>query len=241
MRKERNYIVRNTDVAKNVTNRITVTNGEGGGYYPAGKTVTIKAGNAPGGAAFGYWSCSNENVIFNDHTDWITTLTMVPSDITVICNFAGQYTLEVEYGSGSGSYPAGAKVAISAVEAPQGRKFASWVTKTSGLTIENSKKESTIITMPSTNAKVTATYMDTGSISGNSTSRPSQNGTTVMITKPGISDTDKASAYVSGSSDNFIVKISESIDAADQVQKALQKKYPDMTRIKYFDLWRHTN
>ena len=214
--------------------KLTVTNGEGSGYYPAGKTVTIKAGNAPSGAAFGYWSCSNENVIFSDSTDWITTLTMVPSDITVICNFAGQYILEVEYGSGSGSYPAGAKVAISAVEAPQGRKFASWVTKTSGLTIENSKKESTIITMPSTNAKVTATYMDTGSISGNSTSRPSQNGTTVMITKPGISDTDKASAYVSGSSDNFIVKISESIDAADQVQKALQKKYPDMTRIKYF-------
>lgn len=214
--------------------KLTVTNGEGSGYYPAGKTVTIKAGNAPGGSAFAYWSCSNGNVIFQDSTDWITTLTMVPSDITVICNFAGQYTLEVEYGSGSGSYPAGAKVAISAVEAPQGRKFASWVTKTSGLTIENSSKESTIITMPSTNAKVTATYMDTGSISGNSASRPSQNGTTVMITKPGISDTDKASAYVTGSSDNFIVKISESLDAADQVQKALQKKYPDMTRIKYF-------
>ena len=54
---------------------------------------------------------------------------MVPSDITVICNFTGQYTLEVEYGSGSGSYAAGSKVAISAVEAPQGRKFASWKIK----------------------------------------------------------------------------------------------------------------
>ena len=221
------------DANGNKLYKLTVTNGEGSGYYPAGKTVTIKAGNAPGGTTFAYWSCSNQDLIFADTTDWITTLTMIPSDVTVICNFTGQYTLEVEYGSGSGSYPAGAKVAISAVEAPQGRRFASWVSKTTGLTIENSKKESTVITMPAQNAKVTATYMDTGSISGNST-KPSQNGTTVMITKPGISDKDKASAYVTGSSDNFIVKISESLEAADEVQKALQKKYPDMTRIKYF-------
>lgn len=223
-----------TDADGNKLYKLTVSNGEGSGSYPAGKTVTIKAGNAPKGATFAYWSCSNDNVIFEDSTDWITTLTMVASDVTVIANYTGQYTLEVEYGSGSGSYPAGAKVAISAVEAPQGRKFASWVTKTSGLNVENSRKESTVITMPASNAKITATYMDTGSISGNSTSKPSQNGTQVIITKPGISDKDTASAYVSGSSDNFIVKISESLEAADEVQKALQKKYPDMTRIKYF-------
>ena len=44
--------------------------------------------------------------------------------------------------------------------------------------------------MPASNAQITATYMDTGSISGNSTSKPSQNGTQVIITKPGISDKD---------------------------------------------------
>lgn len=220
------------DANGNKLYKLTVTNGEGSGYYPAGKTVTIKAGNAPKGATFAYWNCSKDDLIFEDSTDWITTLTMIASDVTVIANFTGQYTLEVEYGSGSGSYPAGAKVAISAVEAPQGRKFASWVSKTSGLNIENSRKESTVITMPASHAKVTATYMDTGSISGNSTS--SKNNTSILITKPGISDKDKASAYVSGSSDNFIVKISESLEAADEVQKALQKKYPDMSRIKYF-------
>ena len=213
---------------------MTVTEGEGGGYYKAGQTVTIKAGNAPRGAAFAYWSCSNQNLIFEDYSDWITTLTMINSDVTVICNFDGQYKLEVEYGSGSGSYAAGAKVAISAVEAPQGRKFASWKTDNKDLTIESSTKESTVIIMPRGNAKVTATYMDVnnGTVSGNTTS--SKNNTSVVITKPGISDKDKASAYVSGSSDNFIVKISESLEAADEVQRALQKKYPDMTRIKYF-------
>ena len=214
--------------------RLTVTNGEGGGYYKAGQTVTIKAGNAPSGAGFAYWSCSNQNLIFEDYSDWITTLTMINSDVTVVCNFRGQYTLEVEYGSGSGSYPAGAKVAISAVEAPQGRKFASWKVKQGKPTVEDSKKETTFITMPAEHTKITATYMDTGKNTVSSNSTTSKNNTSVIITKPGISDKDKASAYVSGSSDNFIVKISESLDAADEVQRALQKKYPDMSRIKYF-------
>ena len=218
--------------------KLTVTNGEGSGYYKAGATVNIKAGNAPKGAGFAYWSCSNQGVIFQDHTDWITSLTMVADNVTVICNFTGYYTLEVEYGSGSGSYPAGAKVAISAVDAPQGRKFASWSIKAGKLTVEDSKSSTTFVTIPMENSKITATYTDvskgnSGSVSGNSTSS-SKNNTSVIITKPGISDKDKASAYVSGSSDNFIVKISESLDAADEVQRALQKKYPDMSRIKYF-------
>ena len=216
--------------------KLTVTNGEGSGYYKAGKTVNIKAGIAPKGTSFAYWSCSNNNLIFQDHTDWITTLTMVAEDVTVICNFDGQYRLEVEYGTGSGSYPAGAKVAISALEAPEGREFASWTTKTNGLNIEDSTKATTIITMPQGNALITATYKDTpkkGTVSSNTTS-PSKNNTSVVITKPGISDKNSASAYVSGSSDNFVVKISESLDAADEVQRALQKKYPDMSRIKYF-------
>ena len=214
--------------------KLTVTNGEGGGYYKAGQTVTIKAGNAPSGSGFAYWSCSNQNLIFEDYTDWTTTLTMIASDVTVICNFRGFYTLEVEYGSGSGSYAAGAKVAISAVEAPQGRKFASWKIKEGQPTIEDSKKATTFITMPTGNVKISATYMDTGKNSVSSNTASSSNNTSVIITKPGISDKDKASAHVSGSSDNFIVKISESLDAADEVQRALQKKYSDMSRIKYF-------
>lgn len=214
--------------------KLTVTNGEGGGYYKAGQTVTIKAGIAPTGAGFAYWSCSNQNLIFEDYTDWTTTLTMIASDVTVICNFRGFYTLEVEYGSGSGSYAAGSKVAISAVEAPQGRKFASWKIKEGQPTIEDSKKATTFITMPTGNVKISATYMDTGKNSVSSNTASSSNNTSVIITKPGISDKDKASAHVSGSSDNFIVKISESLDATDEVQRALQKKYPDMSRIKYF-------
>ncbi len=213
---------------------LTVSNGTGGGRYPAGKKVSIQAGAAPDGAGFTHWSSTNAEVIFNDATKPSTTLTMPAADTTVVSNFAGYYRLDVVYGSGSGSYPAGAKVEISAVDAPQGRSFASWRSSTSGLTIENSRKQTTTVTMPKSNATVTATYMDNGSLSGNSTNKNSNNGTKVQITKPGIPSKDKASAYVSGSSDSFIVKISESAEATEAVQKALQAKYPDMTRVKYF-------
>ena len=66
-----------------------------------------------------------------------------------------------------------------------------------------------------------------GSSTGNS-------GTSVQITKPGISNTDKAYGSVSGSTDNFVVKISESSAAADAVATALANKYGDMNPIKYF-------
>ena len=212
---------------------LVVTDGTGDGRYAAGTTITITAEGAPSGAGFANWSSTNKDVIFKDSTKPTTTITMPAEDTTVVCNFVGYYRLDVVYGSGSGSYPAGAKVAIEAVDAPQGRSFASWKSSTTDLKIENARKQYTTVTMPKANAKVTATYMDNGSISGNSTSS-SKNNTTIMITKPGISNTDKASAYVSGSSDNFIVKISESLEATEEVQKALQNKYPDMTRIKYF-------
>ena len=214
---------------------LTVKDGLGSGKYPAGTNITITASRGNGGTPFGYWSTSNNTVIFDDRTKSSTTITMPSSDATVVANYVGQYRLEVEYGSGSGSYAPGAKVTISAVEPPSGKKFSKWTTKTNGLNVENSTEKTTTITMPASDAKITATYINTGTTSGNTTSgSSSQNGTTVNITKPGISDKDKASAYVSGSSDNFVVKISESLVAADEVQQALAKEYPDMTRIKYF-------
>ena len=39
---------------------------------------------------------------------------------------------------------------------------------------------------------------------------------------------------LSGSTDNFVVKVTESQEAANAVATALANKYPDMTGIKYF-------
>ncbi|MBQ3104895.1 MAG: leucine-rich repeat protein [Lachnospiraceae bacterium] len=216
---------------------LTVVNGTGGGKYAAGSTVTIQANAAPSGSGFANWS-SDKSVNFGDSTKSQTTLTMPNSDLKVTANFTGYYTLEVVYGSGSGLYPAGVKVDISAVAAPAGRAFASWRLDSSGVTVENSRAMSTKATMPAKNATVTATYYDTGSISGNrlntGTNGGSDKGTQVLITKPGISDTNVASASVSGSTDSFIVKISESAEATEAVRAALQGEFSDLTWIKYF-------
>lgn len=170
-----------------------------------------------------------------------------------------KYTLTVVYGSGSGQYAEGTKVIIEAIDAPAGKVFDKWVVTGAPATIYSSTSKSTTITTTNGDTAVTATYKDatSGSSSGsssssngstgttnrnntgttgggNSTNGNSGSGTTVNINKPGISDADKAYASVSGSTDNFVVKVSESSDAANAVATALANKYPDMTGIKYF-------
>ena len=54
-----------------------------------------------------------------------------------------------------------------------------------------------------------------------------------MYIKPGISDTDKASAKVNGSTDNFIVRITDDPTAAAQVETALINEYGSLDNIAY--------
>lgn len=165
---------------------------------------------------------------------------------------ATKYTLTVVYGSGSGQYPAGTKVIIEAIDAPQGKVFDKWVVTGATATVYSTTSKATTVTTAAGDTAITATYKDatsggsSGGTSKNSsgtysrtgtgtgTSGNNNNGTRVDITKPGISDTDKAYASVKGSTDSFIVKVSESADAANQVATALAAKYGDMTPIKYF-------
>ena len=158
-----------------------------------------------------------------------------------------QYQLTVVYGSGSGKYASGTTVIINAIEPPAGKVFDKWVTDTTGVTIASATSMATTVKTTTSDATITATYKNTGSASGNSVNKVSSSNsggatevnsgnsnTKVDISKPGISNTDKAYASVSGSSDNFIIKISESDEAANEVATALSKQYSDMNPIKYF-------
>ena len=159
---------------------------------------------------------------------------------------ATKYTLTVVYGSGSGTYASGTTVIINAIEPPAGKVFDKWVTTTTGLTIASSTSMATTVKMPAGDATITATYKNTGSVSGNTNrvtntnsggaieTRNPDSGTSVDISKDGISNTDKAYASVKGSSDSFIVKVTESNDAVNQVATALSNQYSDMNPIKYF-------
>jgi len=154
-----------------------------------------------------------------------------------------KYNLTVNYGSGSGAYAAGTTIIIEAIDAPTGKVFDKWTTSGSSTpTIASATSKATTLKMPSGDCIVTATYKDASSKVSTGTSSRNESGSTgagtnstrVDITKPGISNTDKAYASVSGTSDNFIVKITESAEAANLVATALANKYGDMTPIKYF-------
>ena len=157
-----------------------------------------------------------------------------------------KYTVSVSGGSGSGSYPAGAVVAINAYFLGEGQSFDKWTTSTAGVGFANPNASSTTFTMPAANVAITATYKTGSTSSGNTGSSTGStsggggsyvtngnSGSTVQVTKPGISNTGLAGATVSGATDNFIIKVTEDQSAADAAVAALQARYGDLSRIKY--------
>ncbi len=83
-----------------------------------------------------------------------------------------------------------------------------------------------------------STTKPSGTVSGNGSNiinrYETNGGTKVVVTKTGISNKDLVSAKISGAKDNFIVKISDSTDARDAVEKALLAKYGSLENLKYF-------
>ena len=171
---------------------------------------------------------------------------------------AKMYTLTVKNGSGSGSYIAGSQPIIVANDPAANQQFSSWSIDPGNTTIASKTLSATVITMPEANVTVTANYTaksgsnstSTSTGSGNSTNsnsnrRPnstttgnvSGGRTTVVIDKNGLSNTGVVSATVNGSSDNFVIKITESASASEEVVKALMAEYgSDLSAIKYFPM-----
>ena len=157
----------------------------------------------------------------------------------------GLYTLLVINGSGSGSYAAGTTVVITANTPATGQVFNRWTTETEGLTLTSTTLPATTMVMPASNATVTAEF-GTGSSAATASTAGGTGGTgtpvgntgngstRVDITKPGISNRDLATATVNGSTDNFIVKISETPEATQAVANALTNKYGNLEDILYY-------
>ncbi len=161
---------------------------------------------------------------------------------------AGQYTVFVEGGSGSGSYTPGTTVIISAYAPAEGMQFDKWTTESNGVTLASVSMTSTTFTMPANNVTIKANYKagetpsaptntngGSGGNSGNNTGNNNGNGNTrVDIDKPGISNRDLATANTNGSTDNFIVKITETDEATRAVAAALTNKYGTLDNILYY-------
>lgn len=174
--------------------------------------------------------------------------------------------VKVINGTGGGYYTVGSVVYISAFAAPAGKHFDKWTTTSNGVGLANPNSKSTSFTMPWNYVEVTANFADgpetassnntvtpatttggTGGTGGSGGSRGSsgtdsnstgtkEGGTVISITKPGFSDTDKASAVVHGSTDNYIIKITEDADAQAQIEAALLADAETLENIKYFPM-----
>ncbi len=213
----------------NVTENRTVT----ANYLPASNNSSGgNSGNGSGG--------SNGNNGSNGSPSPSVSPSAAPSESPSVT----KYTVSVSGGSGSGSYAAGEIVALNAYFMGEGQSFDKWTTSTAGVGFANPNASSTTFTMPAANVAITATYKtgnssssaNNGASGGGSTPSGVNNGTTVEVTRPGFSNTGLAGATVSGATDNFIVKVTEQQAATDAAVAALQARYGDLSRIKYFPM-----
>ena len=146
-------------------------------------------------------------------------------------------------GSGGGSYATGATVVIAANEPAAGMRFKEWTTESSGVTFNQITATATQFTMPDNDVLIIANFEGgtaTPAVTPTSTTGGTGGGTTdggntrVDITKPGISNKDLATANVNGSTDNFIIKITETDEATRAVADALTNKYGSLDNILYY-------
>lgn len=158
------------------------------------------------------------------------------------------YNVIVKDGSGSGSYVAGATVIVAANTPANGKVFDKWVCDNEKVVLASTTIAATTFTMPESNVTITATYKDApqnngnnngGSGSSNNNGNSTNSGSTVKpntsvtITKPGFSNEGLASAIVAGSTDNYVLKITESATAKKEVDAALESLYGSTKDLKY--------
>jgi endoglucanase len=179
------------------TYSLAVIGGSGSGVFVEGKEVSIIAHAAPVGQKFSEWIGDVDYLA--DVNSKFTTFTMPASDATITATYEDivTFSLTVEGGTGSGEYEEGTVVNITANAAPTGKQFAHWTGDVSF--VADSSKSTTTLTMPESNATITATYKEVevnvdGILSENINvyPNPTNNGLVNII----LTNTDKADARV---------------------------------------------
>ncbi len=192
--------------------KLTVNYGTGSGEYASGETVTITA-NPPDSSrrVFSRWTTNNSTVTLASATSATTTLVMPAADLTVTANYKSRSDDDDDDDDNNNRRPG---------------------TNTNTNTVPNRPGNST-----NTNGNGT-----TGTVSNNTNGTNGSNGSNndggsrIYITKNGVSNKDLASVSVSGSTDNFIVKITESEEATAAVEEALINRYGSLDGLAYFPM-----
>ena len=168
-----------------------------------------------------------------------------------------KYKVTVENGTGNGDYYPGNTVIITAANPPEGKVFSKWTTESQGVNFTNAGMMATTFKMPGNDVVVKANYVDSASSSttpvdsttqnalppgygsgyGTQNENPEKEETNAQVTvsKPGISNIDLATARVNGSSDSFVIKVTETNEAEEKVRSALTNRYGSLdNRIEYW-------
>lgn len=168
-----------------------------------------------------------------------------------------KYKVTVENGTGNGDYYPGNTVIITASNPPAGKVFSKWTTESQGVNFTNAGMMATTFKMPSNDVTVKATYVDSASTTtpvagttqntlppgygdgygtNNNNQKPEEDtNAQVTVSKPGISNIDLATAKVNGSSDSFVIKVTETNEAEEKVRSALTNRYGSLdNRIEYW-------
>ncbi|MCL2122041.1 MAG: S-layer homology domain-containing protein [Clostridiales bacterium] len=172
-----------------------VTNGTGSGSYREGVVVSLLADTPSANKEFDYWRVLNgSGVAILDISASETTMIMPAGAVYIEAMYQDiLYTLQVNGGSGSGSYPAGAMVPILANAPDSGREFDQWTSSGEG-SFSNAYSSEASFQMPAAGAAVTAQYRDIplytftlqgGSIDGGYKG-PYAAGTVITIRAPGM-------------------------------------------------------
>lgn len=151
----------------------------------------------------------------------------------------------------SGKFVEGTKVFIRANDPARTQEFDSWSADSSNVVeFGNAAASETSIRVPEEDVLLIANYKakesttpsgsgsGSGSASGSNTtsSTENKNNTTVDITKNGISNKNLAAANVGGSTDNFMLRVTDSQAATEAILRALMAEYGDLDGIKYFPM-----
>ena len=188
--------------------KATVNYGSGSGEYEAGATVNISA-YAPESSSrvFSKWTTNNSGLGFANANAASTSFVMPAADVTVTANYKVRDDDDDDDDDDRPSRRPG--------------------TSTSTNTVTN---------RPGSSSSTPGSTGTVNNPSSGATGTTDNNGNRIYITKNGISNTDVASLAVSGSTDNFIVRITESPEATAAVEQSLTNTYGTLQGLAYLPM-----
>ncbi len=137
---------------------LAVASGTGSGQYKSGTVVGLAADLPPTGVVFDIWTGQTANMA--NPADPNTTLTMPDADTGVRATYrpasTTAYTLTVASGTGSGRFPSGTAITLTAKPPQTGMIFDKWIGQTSN--IANVLLPTTTLVMPAADIEVRASY-----------------------------------------------------------------------------------